>query len=114
MAPTLCTLYEHGLIEAKAVHQLATFEAATQFAYTEGILPAPESAHAIRVAIDEALEAKEKGEKRVILFNLSGHGNFDLTAYDAYRSGKLVDYDYPEEEIEKIRERLPEVNIPVS
>jgi len=114
MAPTLCTLYEHGLIEAKAVHQLATFEAATQFAYTEGILPAPESAHAIRVAIDEALEAKEKGEKRVILFNLSGHGNFDLTAYDAYRSGKLVDYDYPEEEVEKIRERLPEVNIPVA
>ena len=109
MAPTLCALYDAGYVEAKAVHQLATFEAATLFAHTEGILPAPESAHAIRVAIDEALEAKEKGEKRVILFNLSGHGNFDLTAYNAYRNGVLEDFDYPEEEVEKIRGRLPEV-----
>ncbi len=109
MSPTLCTLYDAGLIEAKAVHQLATFEAATLFAHTEGILPAPESAHAIRAAIDEALDAKEKGEKRVILFNLSGHGNYDLTAYDAYRSGKLIDYDYPDEEIAKIKDRLPVV-----
>jgi tryptophan synthase beta chain len=109
MSPTLCTLYDAGLIEATAVHQLATFEAATLFAHTEGILPAPESAHAIRVAIDEALDAKQKGEKRVILFNLSGHGNFDLTAYDAYRSGKLEDFDYPDAEIEKIKDRLPVV-----
>jgi tryptophan synthase beta chain len=109
MAPLLCSLYDAGLIEAKAVHQLATFEAATLFAHTEGILPAPESAHAIRVAIDEALEAKEKGEKRVILFNLSGHGNFDLSAYEAYRAGQLEDFDYPEEEIVKIQDRLPEV-----
>jgi tryptophan synthase beta chain len=110
MAPTLCSLYDAGLIEAKSVHQLATFEAAILFAHNEAILPAPESAHAIRVAIDEALDAKEKGEKRVILFNLSGHGNFDLTAYDAYREGKLQDFDYPEEEVAKIKDRLPEVN----
>ncbi|MBE0698691.1 MAG: TrpB-like pyridoxal-phosphate dependent enzyme, partial [Anaerolineaceae bacterium] len=70
---------------------------------------APESAHAIRVAIDEALEAKEKGEKRVILFNLSGHGNFDLSAYDAYNAGKLEDFDYPDEEIAKIKDRLPQI-----
>jgi tryptophan synthase beta chain len=111
MAPLISSLYDAGLIEAKAVHQLATFEAATLFAHTEGILPAPESAHAIRVAIDEALEAKAKGEKRVILFNLSGHGNFDLTAYDAYRAGKLEDFDYPEEDIHAIRGRLPEVPV---
>jgi tryptophan synthase beta chain len=109
MSPVLSALYDAGLIEAKAVHQIPTFEAATLFAHTEGLLPAPESAHAIRVAIDEALEAKKTGEKRVILFNLSGHGNFDLTAYDAYRSGKLENFDYPDEEIEKIRGRLPEV-----
>jgi len=109
MAPTLCTLYDAGLIEARAVHQLATFEAATLFAHTEGILPAPESAHAIRVAIDEALDAKEKGEKRVILFNLSGHGNFDLSAYAAYNAGKLEDFDYPDEDIERIKGRLPVV-----
>jgi tryptophan synthase beta chain len=109
MAPTLCSLYDAGYIEAKAVHQLATFEAALQFAHTEGILPAPESAHAIRAAIDEALEAKQTGEKRVILFNLSGHGNFDLTAYNAYQSGVLEDFDYPEGEVDKIRERLPQI-----
>jgi tryptophan synthase beta chain len=109
MAPTLCSLYDAGYIQAKAVHQLATFEAAMQFAHTEGILPAPESAHAIRVAIDEALEAKQTGEKRVILFNLSGHGNFDLTAYNAYHNGTLEDFDYPEEEVAKIKDRLPQV-----
>ena len=109
--PTLSALYDGGYIEAVAVHQLATFEAALQFAHTEGILPAPESAHAIRTAIDEALDAKVKGEKRVILFNLSGHGNFDLSAYNAYHSGKLEDYEYPEEAIASVRERLPKVNV---
>ncbi len=111
MAPTLSALYDSGYIEAVAVHQLATFEAALLFAHQEGILPAPESAHAIRVAIDEALEAKKTGEKRVILFNLSGHGNFDLSAYDAYRRGTLIDYDYPDEEVSKIKDHLPLVNI---
>ncbi len=81
MAPSFCALYDAGYIEAVAVPQLGTFEAAVMFSRTEGIIPAPESAHAIRAAIDEALEAKRYGEKRVILFNLSGHGNFDMTAY---------------------------------
>jgi tryptophan synthase beta chain len=112
MAPTLCALYDAGFIEAVAVHQISTFEAGVLFAHTEGLLPAPESAHAIRGAIDEALKAKETGEKKVILFNLSGHGNFDLTAYDAYHTGKLVDYAIPEEAIATIRERVPQVNIP--
>ena len=109
MAPTLCALYDAGLIEAVAVHQKATFDAALMFAHSEGIVPAPESAHAIRSAIDEALQAKETGEKKVILFNLSGHGNFDLTAYDAYNNGRLEDYELPEEEIQAIPGRLPAV-----
>ena len=111
MAPSLCALYDAGHIEAVAVHQKATFEAAIQFAKTEGIIPAPESAHAIRTTIDEALDAKAKGEKRVILFNLSGHGHFDLAAYEAYLSGKLEDYEYPEEAVRQAMAKLPEVNI---
>ncbi len=114
MAPTLCALYDAGLIEAIAVNQISTFEAGVLFAQTEGLLPAPESAHAIRAAIDEALKAKETGEKKVILFNLSGHGNFDLTAYNAYNNGQLVDYAIPEEAIATIRERVPQVNIPAA
>lgn len=109
MAPTLCALYDAGYIDAVAVPQLVTFDAAVQFARTEGIVPAPESAHAIRAAIDEALDAKEKGEKRVILFNLSGHGNFDMASYQAYFSGKLQDYEYPAEEIEAAMKSLPQV-----
>ncbi len=112
MAPTLSALYDAGLVEAVAVRQLATFDAARMFMHSEGVLPAPESAHAIRAAIDEALEAKRTGEKRVILFNLSGHGHFDLSSYNAYNSGMLEDYDYPTDEIESIRERLPQVNQP--
>ena len=84
MAPILSGLYDAGLIEAVAVEQRSVFEAAIQFSRAEGILPAPESAHAIRAAIDEAIDAREKGEKRVILFNLSGHGFLDLAAYDQY------------------------------
>lgn len=112
MAPSLCALYDAGHIEARAVPQLATFEAAMTFARSEGLIPAPESAHAIRAAIDEALDAKDKGEKRVILFNLSGHGNFDLSAYQAYMAGKLQDYDYPKEAIEAAMATLPQVNVP--
>jgi tryptophan synthase beta chain len=111
MSPTLSALYNAGYIKAVAVRQLATFEAALLFAHTEGILPAPESAHAIRTTIDEALDAKARGEKRVILFNLSGHGNYDLSAYDAFHSGKLEDYDYPNEAITSISKRLPKVSI---
>jgi tryptophan synthase beta chain len=112
MAPMLSALVDAGLIDAVAVKQTPTFEAALQFARAEGIVPAPESAHAIRAAIDEALDAKEKGEKRVILFNLSGHGNFDMTAYESYMSGKLVDYEYPAEAVASAMERLPKVALP--
>jgi tryptophan synthase beta chain len=109
MAPHLCALYDHGDIEAVAVPQLATFDAAVRFARAEGIVPAPESAHAIRVAIDEALKCKAEGVSRVIAFNLSGHGNFDLSAYEAYLNGELKDYEYPEAEIEAAKELLPRV-----
>jgi tryptophan synthase beta chain len=109
MAPHVCALYDHGDIEAVAVKQLPVFEAAVQFARTEGILPAPESAHAIRVAIDEALKAKAEGKKRVIGFNLSGHGHFDLGAYDAYLHGKLEDYEYPKEMVDQAMAHLPTV-----
>ena len=87
-------LVKTGDMEAVAVHQIACFDAGVQFARAEGILPAPESNHAIRVAIDEALAAKEAGEDKTVLFNLSGHGHFDLTAYEAYNTGNLIDYDY--------------------
>jgi tryptophan synthase beta chain len=111
MAPSICALYDAGYISAVAVKQKATFEAAVQFAKAEGIIPAPESAHAIRAAIDEALDAKEKGEKRVILFNLSGHGNFDMSAYESYLGGKLEDYEYPAEAIKESLSKLPQVNL---
>ena len=111
MAPALCALYDAGLIEAVAVRQKAVFEAAVLFAQTEGLLPAPESAHAIRTAINEALQAKETGEKKVILFNLSGHGHFDMSAYNAYNTGQLEDSDISDEDIAGIRERLPKMNI---
>ncbi len=110
MAPSICALYDAGYLEAKAVPQLATFEAAVLFAQSEGIIPAPETAHAVRVAIDEALDAKEKGEERVILFNLSGHGHFDLAAYQSYLANDLQDYQYPEEDIEAALEKLPKVD----
>ena len=111
MAPSLCALYDAGHIEAVAVHQLATFEAAVMFTKNEGIVPAPESAHAIRAAIDEALDAKEKGEERVIVFNLSGHGHFDLAAYEAYLAGQLQDYAYPEDKVRAALAELPQVQL---
>ena len=110
MAPSLCQLYDAGYIEAVAVNQITTFDAARLFAETEGILPAPETAHAIRVTIDEALDAKKKGEKRVILFNFSGHGHFDLASYQKYLAGELQDYSHPEEEIREALKKLPEIN----
>jgi tryptophan synthase beta chain len=111
MASIVCSLYDKGIIEAVAVSQLPVFEAAVQFARTEGIIPAPESAHAVKVAIDEALRAKEEGTEKVIAFNLSGHGHFDLAAYDAYLKGELEDYAYPAEEVEKAKQLLPEVEL---
>ena len=98
-APLLCALYHHGDVEAVAYSQNAVFEAARLFAQTEGILPAPEAAHAIRKAIDEGLACREAGQSRVILFNLSGHGHFDLKAYEEYLTGDLEDYTHPEEAI---------------
>src|SRR5262245_50616434 len=111
MAPLVSLLQEHGLIEARSVHQRATFEAGVQFARAECILPAPEPTHGIKVAIDEALAAKESGEARVILFNLCGHGHFDLSAYERYLSGQLEDYEYPREKVEEALASLPEVPV---
>jgi tryptophan synthase beta chain len=94
MAPLVSKLVDDGLVEARAVHQTATFEAGVRFARAEGIIPAPESNHAVRVAIDEALSAKAEGKPRTILFNLSGHGHFDLAAYQSYLAGSLEDFQY--------------------
>ncbi|MGH2468169.1 MAG: TrpB-like pyridoxal phosphate-dependent enzyme, partial [Candidatus Limnocylindrales bacterium] len=107
MAPLVSLLKDQGVIEARAVHQRATFEAGVRFARTEGILPAPESAHAIKAAIDEALEAREAGRSRVILFNLSGHGHFDLSAFERYLGGGMEDYEYPSAKVEAALAALP-------
>ena len=102
-------LYHEGLIEAIAVPQVATFVAGVFFARHEGIIPAPESNHAIRACIDEAIRCKETGEPKTLLFNLSGHGHFDMAAYDRYFNGELEDFDYPEEAIKKSMENIPKV-----
>jgi tryptophan synthase beta chain len=107
-APSLCALVKEGLVEATAIPQTSAFEAAVRFARTEGILPAPEPAHAIRVVFDEAEEAKQVGENRVILFNLCGHGHFDMAAYDAYHAGELEDLEFSEADMDAALERLPE------
>jgi len=109
MAPIISALVEQGHMEARAYAQTRVFDAAVQFARTEGILPAPESSHAIKAAIDEALAAREAGESRVILFNLSGHGHFDLGAYEQYLAGKLEDYAYPEEKVAEAMANIPRV-----
>ncbi len=109
MAPIICHLYKLGLIEAVAVHQNPVFTAAVSFAKAEGIIPAPEPAHAIKVAMDEALKCKETGEQKVIAFNLSGHGHFDMKAYDDYFNGALLDYEYPEEKVKEALKELPQV-----
>jgi tryptophan synthase beta chain len=107
-APSLCALVKEGLVEARAVPQTSAFEAAVRFARAEGIIPAPEPAHALRVAFDEAEQARESGEERVILLNLCGHGHFDMAAYSAYLAGELEDLDFSEEERDSALERLPE------
>jgi tryptophan synthase beta chain len=109
MSPLISHLCDAGIVEARAVHQKAIFEAAMLFARTEGILPAPEPTHAIRVTIDEALKCKESGESKVILFNLCGHGHFDLFAYEAHLTGQLEDYAYPQADIEKAIAGLPQL-----
>jgi len=107
MSPIISALVHEGLIEAKAVEQIAVFEAAQLFAKSEGIIPAPESAHAIRVAIDEALRCKETGQEKAILFGLSGHGHFDMSAYDEYQKGRLTNVKHPQSEIDKALSTLP-------
>jgi len=109
MAPIICHLHKLGFVEARAEPQVATFEAGVKFARTEGIISAPETNHCIKVAIDEALKCKESGESKTILIAHSGHGHFDMAAYDAYLSGKLEDYDYPEEKVKEALASLPEV-----
>jgi tryptophan synthase beta chain len=109
MAPIISKLCADGHMEGRAYHQNSAFQAATQFARTEGILPAPEAAHAVRAAIDEALAARDAGEQRTVLFNLSGHGHFDLGAYDQFLSGKLEDYAYPEEKVKEAMAGIPKV-----
>lgn len=109
MSPIISLLHNEGIIEARAYHQNSIFEAAVLFARTEGIVPAPEAGHAVKGAIDEALRAKEAGQEQVILFNLCGHGHFDMAAYDAYLSAKLQDYEYPAEAIAAAQQRLPQM-----
>lgn len=109
MSPTLSQLYHDGMMEARAVKQTEVFEAAEQFARIEGILPAPESSHAIRVAIEEAIRCRETGEAKNIVFGLTGTGYFDLYAYEKYNDGQMVDSELTDEEIEKGFATLPEV-----
>ena len=109
MAPIICHLYNLGLVEARAVPQVATFEAGVKFARIEGIITAPEPCHNIKIAIDEALRCREAGEAKTILIAHSGHGHFDLAAYDAYLHGRLEDYAYPEEKVKEALASLPKV-----
>ncbi|NLC59332.1 MAG: TrpB-like pyridoxal phosphate-dependent enzyme [Armatimonadetes bacterium] len=106
MASLVSQLYKDELIEARAYAQNPVFAAAELFAKTEGVVPAPETAHAVRAAIDEALRCKEAGRRETIVFNFSGHGHFDLTAYDAYLAGKLEDLEYPEEKLQESLQSL--------
>ena len=108
-SPLVSQLYHEGLIEAQAYHQTGVFQSALVFARAEGILPAPETAHAIHSAIVEAKRADEEGKERAILFNLSGHGFLDLAAYDDFLAGKLVDHEHPESKIREALSRLPKV-----
>jgi len=100
-APALCLLVNKGVVDTAAYYQKPVFEAALAFARTEGIIPAPETAHAIRAVIDEALKCKQTGQAKCLVFSFSGHGHFDLAAYDQYLDGKMEDYEYPEAEIKK-------------
>jgi tryptophan synthase beta chain len=108
-APLVSKLLDEKVIEAAAFGQTACFKSAVTFARAEGIIPAPESSHAVHAAIEEARRADQEGRERVILFNLSGHGHFDLAAYDAYFAGKLEDFEYPREAVEAAMKKLPAV-----
>jgi predicted alternative tryptophan synthase beta-subunit len=110
MAPLVCALYDAKIIEAVAVHQNPIFEAAVQFARAEGIVPAPEPAHAIRVVIDEAIRCREQGQAKTIAFVLCGHGHFDLGSYQRYLAGNLEDYELPQSAIDEALSLVPKVN----
>ncbi|GBD94577.1 tryptophan synthase beta chain [bacterium BMS3Abin05] len=110
MAPLVSLVYKLGLIEARSYHQLDTFKAGIDFARIQGIVPAPETDHAILAAIDEALKCKKTGEEKAILFNFSGHGHFDMTAYDDYLAGKLENYAYPKKLIEEAMKDVPQID----
>lgn len=111
MAPIICHLHKLGLVEARAVPQIAAFDAGVIFARTEGIISAPETNHAIRVVIDEALKCKESGESKTILLAHSGHGHFDMAAYEAYLGGELSNFDYPEKKVIEALSHLPKVPV---
>ena len=111
MSPSICALLEQGEAEARAYHQNSVFDAALSFARAEGFVVAPETAHAVRAVYDEALACKESGEAKVILFNNSGHGHFDLAAYDAFHRRELPDYELEEERIQVALEELPKVSV---
>jgi len=111
MAPLISALYEERLLEAVAFYQNSVFEAAVNFAQAEGFVPAPESAHAVKAVMDEALKCRETGESKVIAFNFSGHGHFDLGAYEAYLAGQLEDYEYPDEKVKEALKDLPKVAV---
>ncbi len=110
-APSLCLLVKEGIIEARAYHQNPVFEAAVLFARSEGYLPAPETAHAVKCAVDEAIKCRESGEKKCIVIAFSGHGYFDMAAYDSYLAGKLEDFEYPKEKVEEALKHLPSVSL---
>src|SRR3989475_1570543 len=111
MAPAVSALHELKVIEAVGVHQRPTFEAAVMFRRAAGYLPAPASAHAMRVVIDEPVRCKETGQAKTIAFNLSGHGHFDLGAYERHMNGELEDYEYPAEKVREALEELPKVAV---
>ncbi|GBC75797.1 Tryptophan synthase beta chain [archaeon HR06] len=108
-APTLCLLANEGKVEVRSYNQKVVFDAAKVFISTEGIISAPEPNHSIKAVIDEALRCKEKGEEKTILFNLCGHGHFDMKAYEDYLDGKLLPYEYPKEKVEESIKRLKEL-----
>ena len=111
MSSVLSQLYDDGLMEAVSVKQSEVFEAAEYFARTEGILPAPESSHAIRAAIDEAVKCKETGEEKTILFGLTGTGYFDMVAYEKFHDGKMEDYIPTDAELKISRDKLPQIDV---
>jgi tryptophan synthase beta chain len=110
MAPIICALYDNGIVEAAAYHQNEVFDSVVEFARAEGFIFAPETAHAVKAARDEAIKCREAAEAKTIVLNASGHGHFDLAAYDEYLRGHLVDYDYPEAKIQSALKELPKVD----